>query len=280
MLVLAVIWLSTAHASAASVFYQPQNRDSEITTEQWQQIFVDLRQAGHGELIVQWTAYDDEDFGGAEGWLARVVDTALSSEMRVWIGLYWDSDWFAALEHGGSNWGMHLNGLFWDNLGQAVRWQGFSGHQGFSGWYLPLELPDRGLTAAATQGVLEQQLARLREALDAPLALSSYFTGFQPPQTYADWLLGLKRVAGVDIWVQDGAGVGQLSKSQRNLYLKELDCSIGIVREAFEQTSAPDEPFTAIARPPDVPPDPGCHKSIIFSLRYLPEGLPIGQAPQ
>lgn len=270
---LAISLAVAGQAFAATVFYQPQNRDAGVAEAEWRQTFEDLRRAGHDELVVQWTRFDSEDFGGVDGWLAGVVDQALEAGIRVRVGLFWDSAWFARLEAGSASWQAYFNGLLRESYLQAGRWQAYRAHPGFAGWYLPLELPDRGLTDRSLQAIVVQQLGRLRTALDAPLAVSSYFTGFQPPRDYAEWVLELELLSGVDVWVQDGAGTGRLTAAQRNLYLDRLDCSIGIVHEAFVQVSGEGEPFAAEARKVKIPDAGGCHAPFIFSLRYLPQGL-------
>lgn len=275
----ALIALTSTAAGAASVFYQPQNRDAQITDAAWRQTFAELQRAGHDELVLQWTRYDDEDFGGVDGWLAEVVNAALAAGLEVRLGLQWRSDWFAALEASGGAWDERLNQWLQLSLEQARQWAGFSEHPGFSGWYLPLELPDRGLDGAARRDALQQQLGRLVRALDAPLAASSYFTGFVPPAAYGGWLEDLSAATGVAIWVQDGAGGGQLDGAERALYLDALACNIGIIREAFVRTSVDEQPFQARAGSPDTPDVPGCHRELVFSLRYLPQGsaLPNGE---
>ncbi|MDT8449917.1 MAG: DUF4434 domain-containing protein [Wenzhouxiangellaceae bacterium] len=270
---LAISLAVAGQALAAAVFYQPQNRDAGVAAAEWRQTFEDLRRAGHDELVVQWTRFDSEDFGGADGWLSGVVDQALEAGIRVRIGLAWDSAWFARLEAGGASWQAYFNGLLRESYLQAGRWQAYRAHPGFAGWYLPLELPDRGLTDRARQAIVAQQLGRLRTALDAPLAVSSYFTGFQPPSDYANWVLELGQLSGVEVWVQDGAGTGRLTAAQRDLYLDRLDCSIGIVHEAFVQVSGEGESFAAEARAPELPDAGDCHAPLVFSLRYLPQGL-------
>lgn len=272
-----ILWL-IGPAAADSVFYQPQNRDAGITSEQWQTLFTDLRRAGHEVLVVQWTAYDEQDFGGPDGWLGDVIDSALEADMQVWIGLAWNSGWFAELENRSPAWDMYLNRLLLDSLAQAERWRQYEDRPGFAGWYLPLELPDRGLADRDRQAVLAQHLVRLTQALQAPLAVSSYFTGFQQPASYAKWMLELHQTTGAEIWVQNGAGVAWLTDSQRAMYLGLLDCRIGIIHEAFEQSSAPGEPFAAVARPPTRAGTRDCHKRLIFSLRYLAEGSPLAHA--
>lgn len=259
-------------AAADSVFYQPQNRDAQLPEAAWREIFTGLQNAGHEELVLQWTRYDDEQFGGRDGWLAGVVDGALTAGLRVRLGLHWQDAWFDSLESDSGAWDEQLNHWLQVSLEQAREWAEFSEHPGFSGWYLPLELPDRGLGQSARRHALQQQLRHLARALDAPLAASSYFTGFLPPAAYADWLDDLSDATGIEIWVQDGAGVIDLDAAERELYLERLDCDIGIIREAFVRTSADDEPFQARPRTPDAPDTAGCHRELVFSLRYLPEG--------
>jgi hypothetical protein len=262
----------------ATVFYQPQSRDSGLGPAQWSAIWEDLKRQGHDGLVVQWTQFNDEDFGGSTGWLAQVIDSAMEAGLETHIGMYWNDAWFESLHADGSAWGDRLNLMLQRNLDTARKWQHLAARKEFAGWYLPLELPDRGLHGSDRRALLKQQVTLLAEALEAPLAVSSYFTGFQSPRDYARWLETLAEEAGVTLWVQDGAGVKQLTSRERPLYLELLDCRIGIIREAFEQTSAPDEPFSARPKAPEAAVNlADCHETLLFSLRYIAAGnaLPL-----
>lgn len=269
----ALFLLMAAPLRADMVFYQPQLRDQSISLEQWQAVFADLRQSGHEGLVVQWSWYEGEDFNGPGGWLADVVDAALEADLSIYMGLSWHDDWFPALAATSSSWGDRLHAWLQQSYRLARSWEHLRQAPGFAGWYLPLELADRGLHDPARQRVLAEQLGRLARALDAPLAVSSYFNGQQSPSAYANWLSGLMDEAGVIVWVQDGHGVASLRDSERRLYLDALDCRIGIIREAFEQASAPGEDFSARPRSPERA--HGCHSNLIFSLRYLPEAAGV-----
>lgn len=267
-----------APAWGATVFYQPQSRDSGLGPAQWSAIWEDLKRQGHDGLVVQWTRFNDEDFGGSTGWLAKVIDSAMEAGLETHIGLYWNDAWLDSLLADESAWGDRLNLMLQRNLDTAHDWRHLVARKEFAGWYLPLELPDRGLHGADRRALLTRQVALLAEALEGPLAASSYFTGFQAPRDYAGWLEALTEEAGVTLWVQDGAGVKQLTSRERALYLELLDCRIGIIREAFEQISAPEEPFSARPRAPDASVDVAdCHETLHFSLRYIAPGntLPL-----
>lgn len=254
------------------VFYQPQLDDQQLDREQWQSILGALDDAGYSGVVFQWTRYNEEHFGGVEGWLGQRVEDAVEAGLEIWVGLHWEDRWFASLERDSQSWGDELNELLLGSLAQARTWQDHPRYEAFAGWYLPLELPDRGLAETGRQTILSGQLGRLLQALDSPLAVSSYFTGRQQPRQYAEWLHGLNDLPGLRVWVQDGAGVGQLTGRERRHYLDELDCDIGIIHEAFEQLSAPDAEFEARPRPLSENQFDGCHPSLVFSLRYLPAG--------
>ena len=60
--------LSAAMACADQrIFYQPLNADASLSQAQWQRIWQDTAKQGTHTVIVQWTAYGDSDFGGAQG---------------------------------------------------------------------------------------------------------------------------------------------------------------------------------------------------------------------
>ena len=59
-----------------------------------------------------------------------------------------------------------------------------------------------------------------------------------------------------------------LATSALARYRAELPCTVGLSHEAFRQTSAPGQPFSAEPSEPHA--DSGCHPRALFSLRYRP----------
>lgn len=255
------------------VFYQPLNVDAGLSQAQWQKIWQDTARQGARTLIVQWTAYGDSDFGGANGWLANSLKLAQRQGLQLVLGLKMDPAYYQRIDE------LDSAGLasYWQaQLGQSLAQQ----HKlrkdwklPVSGWYLPLELDDDHFLAEDRRVTLQRQLADLAGKLDAPLHVSAFSAGKLAPTVNARWL-GDLATAGIQVWWQDGAGTGRLPPLVRNGYASVLPCSVGIVREAFRQVSRDGQPFRAEPSAPDVT-STGCHPSAVFSLRYRPWGQVI-----
>ncbi len=255
------------------LFYQPLNTDSQLSPAQWQEIWGAARSEGVHTLIVQWTAYGDEDFGGSHGWLAEALRAASLQKLQLVLGLAMDPAYFQRQRE------LDRQGLvsYWKSqLGRSLQqqrqlrdvWQ-----LPVTGWYLPLELDDLQFSAPVSRVALYKQLSSFASQLDAPLHVSAYSTGVLSPTVYANWLAELG-TQGLQVWWQDGAGTRNLSTIGRHAYLAALPCQIGIILEAFRQTNQPDAPFRAVPKAPAIA-NAGCHPAAVFSLRYRPWGQPL-----
>ncbi|NVZ50451.1 DUF4434 family protein [Pseudomonas sp. B6002] len=274
MLVFCLLMISAQTLFAAErVFYQPLNSDAALTPRQWQQIWQASAKSGVDTVIVQWTAYgDDARFGGAQGWLANSLRQAQAQGLKLVLGLYMDPAYYQRIQE-------------LDSAGLAAYWRAQLGRSlqqyqrlredwklPATGWYLPMELDDLHFQAADRRTELQRQLLDLRRQLDAPLHISAFSAGKLAPAVFGQWL-GELATAGIQPWAQDGAGTGRLPLLVRNTYLSALPCPVGVVREAFRQTSAEGQPFRA--EPATPAPAAGCHPNAVFALRYLPQGKPL-----
>ncbi|CAI8904301.1 DUF4434 family protein [Pseudomonas sp. IT-P258] len=273
LLALCLLLGTTATHADERIFYQPLNVDANLSQAQWQRIWQDSAREGVHTVIVQWTAYGDSDFGGADGWLAGSLKQAQAQGLKLVLGLYMDPAYY-----------QRINEL--DSAGLATYWQTQLGQSlarqqklrkdwklPVSGWYLPMELDDLHFLALDRRQRLQRQLKDFSAKLDAPLHISVFNVGKLAPQVNGQWLGELAN-AGIQVWWQDGAGTGRLPPLIRNGYANALPCSIGIVREAFRQVSAAGQPFRAEAMAPQTS-SPGCHPTSVFSLRYRPWGKVI-----
>ena len=266
--------LSAAMACADQrIFYQPLNADASLSQAQWQRIWQDTAKQGTHTVIVQWTAYGDSDFGGAQGWLANSLKLAQAQGLKLVLGLRMDPAYYQRIDE-------------LDSAGLASYWQAQLGQSlaqqkalrkdwklPVSGWYLPMELDDLHFLPVDRRQTLQRQLKDFVGKLDAPLHVSAFTAGKLAPQVNGQWLDGLTSV-GVQVWWQDGAGTGRLPPLVRNGYASALPCPVGIVREAFRQVSAEGQPFRAEPAAPDAS-SAGCHPTAVFSLRYRPWGKVI-----
>ncbi len=249
------------------LFYQPLNRDASVTPAQWQQLWRTTAAQGGKTLIVQWSAYGDSDFGGAQGWLANSLRTARAEGLQLVLGLYMDPAYYQRLDELD---GEGLNSYWKAQLGRSLSqfqqlrqaWQ-----LPVDGWYLPMELDDQHFHDADRRKALYSQLQAFNRQLDKPLHVSAFSAGKLSPRVNAAWLDQLAGL-GLTVWWQDGAGTGRLPALVRQGYEQALPCRVGVVREAFRQVSAPGQAFRAESAEPKL--GSGCHAEAVFALRYRP----------
>ena len=249
------------------LFYQPLNRDASITPAQWQQLWHATVAQGGKTLIVQWSAYGDSDFGGAQGWLANSLRSAHAQGLQLVLGLYMDPAYYQRLEALDSE---GQNSYWKAQLGRSLSqyqqlrnaWQ-----LPVDGWYLPMELDDQHFREAERRDALYSQLQAFNRQLDKPLHISAFSAGKLSPGINAAWLEQLAGL-GLTVWWQDGAGTGRLPALVRQGYEQALPCRVGVVREAFRQVSGPGQAFRAEPAEPKL--GSGCHAEAVFALRYRP----------
>lgn len=260
-------WLISLSAEADQrLFYQPQNADAALGEAQWQRLWRDSVSNGVDTLIVQWTRYGQEDFGGADGWLAQALRSAEAQGLELVLGLAYDPDYYSTLPDP-RRFATYWHAQLTRSLDQRQRLLASWGLDPV-GWYLPLELDDQLFREPTTRQELRRQLRDVVTRVGRPLHVSAFSAGFLAPHVMADWLGSLDD-AGLRVWWQDGQGTQGLPDAVRQAYESALDCRIGIVREAFRQTSGDGETFAATAAEPDAA--PACHDdTAVFSLRYRP----------
>ena len=264
-LCLLALWLPAS--ADQRLFYQPLNRDASITPGQWQQLWHATAAQGGKTLIVQWSAYGDSDFGGANGWLANSLRSARAEGLQLVLGLYMDPAYYQRLDQ--------LDGDGLTRYWQAQLGRSLSHYQQLrqtwqlpvDGWYLPMELDDLHFRQAERRAALFSQLQAFNRQLDKPLHISAFSAGKLSPRVNGAWLDQLADL-GVTVWWQDGTGTGRLPALVRQGYEQALPCRVGVVREAFRQVSAPGQPFRAEPAEPQL--GGGCHAEAVFDLRYRP----------
>ncbi|MGO0633735.1 DUF4434 family protein [Pseudomonas sp. SAR267] len=249
------------------LFYQPLNRDAAVTQSQWQQLWRATKAQGGTTLIVQWSAYGDSDFGGAQGWLANSLREAHAQGLELVLGLYLDPAYYQRIEELD---GDGLNTYWKSQLGRSLsQYQQVRQHWQLpvAGWYLPMELDDLHFRDSSRREALYSQLQAFNRRLDKPLHISAFSAGKLAPRVNGAWLDQLAGL-GLTVWWQDGAGTGRLPPLVRQRYEQALPCRVGVVREAFRQVSGPGQPFRAEPAQPKM--SGGCHAEAVFALRYRP----------
>ncbi|MBA6137074.1 MULTISPECIES: DUF4434 family protein [Pseudomonas] len=267
ILALCLLALCLPATADQRLFYQPLNRDASITPAQWQQLWHATVAQGGKTLIVQWSAYGDSDFGGAQGWLANSLRSARAQGLQLIVGLYMDPAYYQRLDELD---GEGMNSYWKAQLGRSLSqyqqlrqtWQ-----LPVDGWYLPMELDDQHFREAERRDALYSQLQAFNRPLDKTLHISAFSAGKLSPRINAAWLEQLAGL-GLTVWWQDGAGTGRLPALVRQGYEQALPCRVGVVREAFRQVSGPGQAFRAEPAEPKL--GSGCHAEAVFALRYRP----------
>ena len=262
-------------AADQRVIYQPQSRDAVLDAGQWRQLWRDTVGNGGKTLIVQWTRYGDERFGGADGWLAASLKEAHAQGLELVLGLYLDSAYYTRIDE------LDTGGLaaYWKSqLGDSLAQQREVRQWNLpvAGWYLPMELDDLHFQAAERREALFGQLQEFNRKLDAPLHLSAFSTGKLAPGVQAAWF-GKLAGLGLKLWWQDGAGTGRLPPLVRADYARSLPCEVGVIHEAFLQVSSQGQPFRAVPAQPAM--GAGCHDQAVFALNYRPWAKVLPSAP-
>lgn len=285
LLLCATLAFSAGVQAMTAVIYQPQLRDRSIALPRWQQLMGQLHQQGFDTLVLQWTRYGDafNDKQGQE-WLMQRADAARHAGLKLIVGLHADPDFFTRQIQPPAAQENYLNQLLYRDLEQARQWRAAGAH--IDGWYLSAEVDDLHWRTDESRARLLAWLASSRRQLttiaDKPVAISSFFAGNMTPDGYRQ-LVSEMAATGVKIWVQDGAGVGKLSATERQLYLNRslfegAAPGAGAVYEIFRQTSGADANFSA------QPVSEQAFRQILnrsrseshgkdrlfFSLRYLP----------
>lgn len=281
---LTLLLISPCALAMNGIFWQPQNRDSQVSDARWQELMDQVRQQGFDTLILQWTRYGDAFSTPAQrAELFKRAAAAQRAGLKLVIGLNADPDFFSHQKQSAAALESYLNQLLAWDLGQARIWAE-APDVTVDGWYISAEIDDLNWRNEAIRAPLLAWLRNTqrltREIKPVPVYISSFFAGNMSPEGYRK-LLEQIRATGVNVWVQDGSGVDKLTAGQREQY---LDASAGC------QTSAPAsgvvyELFTASkgktfsAQPKSsaeidklLASHSSCGKdSLYFSLRYLPQ---------
>lgn len=258
-----------------TAFYQPLNRDIVLRPADWQRLFKQAHQQGLSALVVQWTRYGEQDFMAADRQLQQVFQLALQYNIRIWVGLAADPDYFRQMEQPFEQRQHYLQRQLEINLEQLNRLHFLLGEYQpiFAGWYLPFEIHDNDLNNIEQATWLRQQLKTFAVSAGDTVAVSTFSNGNLQPESFARQLQ-LLADDGLTVWFQDGSGAALLGGEGRNTLLQQLDCRIGVIIEAFRQPQY-GESFSA--RPASgkelsnaTNAIRSCHPKLYFSLRYLP----------
>lgn len=202
------------------------------------------------------------------------MEALQNDNIKLWFGLYSDPNYFREIHTNAAGQKVYLTEYFnklHKSYEQWQTWLRIHSNQ-VQGLYLPLELTDYDFKTAAQREQLANILKQQIKLYDEPLMISLYLSGQLTQSKIKQWTDQLTNL-GLIVYVQDGAGTQALSTDERDAYLDDLGCNVGIIREIFVQDKATKsfkadrvskEKFDSILD------EETCHPNTMFSLRYLP----------
>ncbi|MGU3523674.1 DUF4434 family protein [Enterobacteriaceae bacterium C23F] len=286
-----LVMLASPWANAMkAVIWQPQLRDSSVTSAQWSGLMQALRQQGVDTLVLQWTQYGTafaDDQGNQQ--LRQRASAAQAAGLKVIVGLNADPDFFSRQKQSASALKHYLGRLREADLQLAKRWSGAAELRP-DGWYLSAEIDDLNWRSPEKRAELLTWLGDTRQQLakqgSKPVYISSFFAGNMTPDAYAAMIAEVEKLR-IGVWVQDGLGVKTLNQAQRQLYLDAAaGCHAtsparGTVYEVFDVTPGKTfsaQPMAAKQMAAQLARTSHCGKDVVwFSLRYLPAAQGILQ---
>lgn len=269
------------------VFYQPQLRDSEVSTIVWQKMLLSLKKDGIKGIVFQWSTSDEDTQNNSIQLkkLQKIFTLAEQSNLQVIIGLHADSDFFKRIKQPASSLKYYLNKQSTLSMNVAKQWKDVWASDAFSGWYITQEVDDYHWRDTARRSLLLEFLQRLNLQLSLlntgkPIYISAYLGGFQSATVTVNLLNDINLEGQIEVWLQDGLGTGALTDKQRNYYFPSLlackDIDKGIIYEFFREQKETSS-FSAIPAnaeqwqfQKEIMAEYCQTKKLIFSLRYLP----------
>jgi hypothetical protein len=261
-------------ARIGGTFIQLLNSHGDWKQETWTELFSQFKRLGIGEIIIQWSLYDDTAFFPTADFktvhnppLETVLRLADEGQMRVFVGLAHDSTYWQKIKRDPALIEVFLRRLrvksekVAEVLAPMVR-----KHPSFAGWYIPEEIEDGSWRSREMNRLLTEHLGDLTRSLRALLpgceiAISGFSSAQSDPRACEQFWNRLLEVAGVDrLLFQDGIGAGNLDLEHVGLYLNAVQKAaasrskkLQVVVEIFRQVSGPpldnSGPFKAVPAP-------------------------------
>lgn len=257
------------------VFYQPLNRDADISEQEWQSLLQRVVSNEHlSEVVVQWVQYGDENFGGQSGWLVQRLNAFDRVGLKLWLGLYSDPHYFDRVHSDQATQRTYLTEYFELLLENYNVWRNWlSENQSFiKGVYIPAELSDFDFDTQEKRDELRLHLNQLKEAIEEPVLISVYLSGKTSPESISKWLTDISKI-GINVMVQDGRGTQLFDDETWKKYQNELPCHISVIKEVFTMDTQHPTVFERISPEKlayQFTHNQDCHNSYAFSLRYFP----------
>lgn len=267
--------LLVAGAGLTGTFIQLNRDAAQKTTADWRSDLQKMKKVGITELIVQWTAENDivyfqtawpacytQKFAVVE----KILEAAADEKFQVVLGLHNDPGYWTEITAPNSV----LRDYFLVRVGQNENLQKallkqFGDRKLWTGYYIPDEIDDLNWREPDRRAMIKNYIALMAMRLHTndsqrTVAVSAFFRGRTTPPLVADIVKDTTATSGVsEVLIQDGAGLADPPNHYLSVYyeaLKKVWPATGAPRlvavvEAFEQTSAPDKPFSAVPAPPE-----------------------------
>ncbi|MEM0514771.1 DUF4434 domain-containing protein [Pseudoalteromonas sp. YIC-827] len=255
-------------AEAKVIIYQPLNDDRVLSSMQWHQVMVELKQQGYHSIALQWSQHEQSDFIDEQGnaLLQQLFNQAAEHGLQVIVGLYHENSFYQRIKQQPVALHYYLARLAKKHQQVAIQWQPFTSKSNFAGWYISDEIDDLHWQNYAQQQELvaylrtiEQQLKQL--APTKPIYMSSFYAGHSYAEQYLYLLTQIRQHTNIQLLWQDGQGTKVLSDTQRQA-VQALICQdhedIAVIAELFNNP-APLRQGGASE----------CRNQWAFSLRYL-----------
>lgn len=259
-------------AQVGTTFVQLNREAGQRSVEAWVADFGKMREVGISAVIVQWSAegdiayVKDRRLPQTEQYdtLPRLFEAAAHHGITLQLGLYSEpSFWGHITADGRVLRDFFLVRVARNEVLQRVLVDRFGEQDGFVGYYIPDEIDDLNWRNPRRRDALTSYLTLMVKRLgvndpERPVAVSAFFKGRTAPRLFADNLFTLLQGTGIDaVLVQDGRGTRTSTGAHVGDYFEALTkrwgedvTSLWAVVEAFTQTSAEGEPFSASAAAP------------------------------
>ena len=260
-------------------FIQLSQAHGAWSEDSWRRLFGYLAQLRTGEIVVQWTAYDDMAFYPstrlspvAEPPLETILTLADELDMTVRVGLAHDSAFWSRINRDPATVAVYLRDLqarsesVARELVPLIR-----RHRSFRGWYITEEIEDATWKDERARAALFDYLRRLTLSVralapGASVAVSGFSNAETAPATFGAFWTSLLRAASIDVFMfQDGVGAGKQRLSFLPLYLaaaheaaQTAGRELQVIVEVFQQLNDPSgfkavpAPFDRVARQIDL----------------------------
>lgn len=221
-------------------FLQPWGEDADRSPEEWSALFAELGRLGLQQVILQWTSYgslliyhDTRSGYESRPYLDNLIRAARQQQIKLWIGLHYDPDFWIHIDPQKQNTEAYLNrrliefSLRLPALVHDIE-QADPGGNVIEGWYISDEIDDINWQEVERQELLRRYLRSVRRLLGNyrphwPVMISTFSNGQQSAQAFAAFWPATLGYSGIDtLLFQDGIGVKKLSLTKLDRYFKVL----------------------------------------------------------